>query len=223
MTTTRKSILGLAMAICMLTLPAAVNANIIFSDSFESPVTSNPATLDAPANWDYTTGRPDLNGIFNQTASTPYGDQFLRVFSNGGGWNMVTTASMLNHTIALGEAYTLTLNYGTIVTNRSGNFLVQLLAIDGSNNQSVLASDFRSWTTSNLPSSTASDLFTLSHTAADHAGERLAIHITQYAAATAHAIIDNIQLDADATLVPEPASLALLGLGGLLMIKRSRA
>lgn len=206
-----------ALVAAGVTHVATADAAVIFSESFESPspaTTGNP--LDTPAGWTFpVNGRPDLTGLYS--ATTPYGAQVFQGYAGGGGWDMNTTASILNHTIASGEQYTLTFNYGSRRSDRAGNFTAELVSIDGGNNITVLASDSRSWLAGH-GYSVASETFSLSHTAASNDGERLAIRIRHQTAATAYASFDNLELD----VVPEPSTALLCGLGTLLLLRRRR-
>jgi hypothetical protein len=123
--------------------------------------------------------------------------------------------------LSIGDTVTLTFDYGNLgaVSNqaRAGNVKVQLLAIDGVGTETELDAQQFTFTNSEFLGGLDGD-FSLSHVVGSNAGERLAFRVA--AQGDNHTVIDNLVLDVVA--VPEPASLALLGLGGLLMASRRR-
>jgi hypothetical protein len=205
-------------AIALLASPT--HAAFILTESFESPDTAdNSDPLGTPTGWTWETRNSTANqGILNYASATD-GSQVFFAFS-GQAFDIQTTASILNESITVGSTYTLTLDYQGYANNRIIRFGVRLLAIDGSNNVTQLATNTVNVASGHgLTGSTWNTSFSLGVTPTTNAGERLAIEFNNGGATTtAGGYIDNLKLD----VVPEPSAALLGGLGFLILLRRRR-
>ena len=196
------------------------NAAIVYTDSFESPDISGESGNPLPTGW---VERLDISGTARtaQTSAfpTPFGDQVLGMFGGGSAvYEVITTASILNETILSGFSYSATVHIGKRTDRNPKVGVIRLAAVDGGGSVTVIDS------TTGTPALTDfSETLDVSYVAdGTYAGQRLAIILGEIAGTsggTRHIGFDNLSVD----VVPEPGSLALMGLGGLCMLRRRRS
>jgi uncharacterized repeat protein (TIGR02543 family) len=169
---------------------------VIFSESFENPDVINDGSTD-PVGW-VQTNHPgyvhisDENDTSKDFTSTPYGEQALTCY-HGGGATATTTSTILNEVVAADTLYKLSFHVSAAPGRPKADYVVTLLAIDGSGVETVLGSV----TGANDGSSDMSytDLLEVTTTTAN-VDERIAIRL-QHNTATAwqdKPNFDNVQL-----------------------------
>lgn len=210
------SLTALAIIVTAMGVGTA-NAAVIFTEDFESPnATGSENPRLTPDGWEWTVrGREDISGL-----NVSDGDQFLHGYHGGGNFAIQTTSTILSDTVISGSTYTL--SFKAWEASRGLHFEARLLAIDDDNGGAVteLASD--SFESDGVHTSKAGAYdFTLETTPTSYAGQRLAIDINGSPYSSSHhSAFDDVELTS--SVIPEPASLALLALGGLLIAGRRR-
>lgn len=209
----------------LLGLTLSSHGAVIFNESFEHPVTTNPDPLDTPTGWTWTTGAATNNrGVYDYANATDGSQIFFLFLRGGSSYAIQTTDTVLNESITVGSTYTLTLDYQGYRSDRILRFGVRLLAInDTTSTVTELATD-----TVNLASGHGfagtnwnTTPYSLVVTPTTNAGERLAIEINNGGATTVGgAYIDNLTLSVEA--IPEPSAALLGGLGLLALLRRRR-
>jgi hypothetical protein len=200
-------LLGLAT---MALIASPARADVIFSESFESPDTAdNSDPLGTPTGWTWVTRNiTNILGVFNYANATD-GSQIFFGYA-GQSYVIRTTDTILNQTVAVDSTYTVTLDFQGYANNRPIRFGIRLLAIDGSNNVTELAADTVSLASGHgLTGTNWNSTFSLAVTPTTHAGERLAIEINQGASGTAGAYIDKMQLSVNTGVVSAPLALKI--------------
>lgn len=191
---------------------ASANAALIFSDSFENPAVTG-LTNTNPTGWTELGGNTSggINDEDSGKFTTPFGSQVL--WANGTN-QFITTSSILSAVLTANTDYTLTFYVAKRSDVSGGNYKVELLA----------GSTVLNTVTGTTPNNTtfANQVTLLFSPDAGHAGllgQTLAIRVGTNGSYQPQ--FDNFELDA--TLVPEPASLVLLGIGGALLCGRRRS
>ena len=120
-------------------------------------------------------------------------------------WNLTT------YEIATGDVFNLKVDAGA--TGSSGRGIIMELYYDDGTQQHTLGT-----TAYTFPVNKTLSEYTLADVAATEASEGHPIGI-RFAASGYYIALDNVRLD----VIPEPATMALLGLGSLALLKRRRA
>ncbi len=193
---------------------------LIFKGSFEDPDITGLTSTD-PTGW-ASAGHPGYTGLNDENSGaleTPYGAQVARIYSTA---SLTTTPSILDEVVAdplpgTKMLYTLTFNVAERFDREQYDtrFAVDLLA-----GSTVLATLTGEVTTTDM-----SEVYSLIYGANfgdPYAGEPLAIRLRKGAGGDwqSNPQYDNVILTG--VLIPEPASLSLLGLGGLALLRRRR-
>ena len=147
----------------------------------------------------------------NGVIGTMDGDSALFIFESTG----VTLTNTTTEAVADGTMYTLTVGVGGRDAGLSvfGGYLIELL--DG---DSVLASA----TSSTIPAAGTFADVTVNYTGQASDAGNLAIRLSSLDTTTVNRYVDFDNVRLEATVVPEPSSIALLGLGGLALILRRK-
>jgi hypothetical protein len=189
----------------------------IFYDSFENPSILPNKTLDNPnpPGW-FDVGHPNTSGVAHETNgdfTTPFGDQVLKA------WQGQQTGAQKNLGINL-EAdmeYVLTFNVAKRDNQTNGDYRAELWA------GATLLDTVEGLVTTNDMSEAVSHSF---DTSAGTLGEPLQLRMIDPSDGQlvnnwrAGPYFDNVRMTME--LIPEPASMALLGLGGLMIASRRR-
>jgi len=200
---------------------------VIFGEHFEDPdVPGNAERGDGwsnidPVGWT-TTGHPSYTGLADESTttgygfSTPDGAQASWIYGNGA---MMTTPSILSAALEADTIYTLTWDAAKPSNGSDIEYIVELLA------GTEVLSTKTGWATSSDMS--LSDSLTFTADGSDpNLGETLAIRLMKGAGDWHYnPLFDNVQLTAapvGGDIIPEPATLSLLGLGALLALRRRR-
>ncbi|MBT8045298.1 MAG: hypothetical protein KJO79_10145, partial [Verrucomicrobiae bacterium] len=131
------SICRISLLFLALTLPHAANAEVVFSESFESPVVSgfDDNTVPDNGNWVGSSGayNASVRGLYNDFVawpgtskfSTPYGDQgYMLAYSTT---QLTTAQGATGQTITAGVTYTLTFN-AAFESGASADYKAELVA-----------------------------------------------------------------------------------------------
>jgi hypothetical protein len=193
---------------------------LIFRESFESPDVTGLTNTD-PTGWT-ATGHPNYTGLNDEDSgvlATPYLSQAVKIYGDA---TLTTTPSILDEVVAdpipgTKMVYTLSFNVAerTDNANYDTRFLVDLLA-----GSTVLATLTGEVTTTDM-SEVYSLIYSANHNG-PYAGETLGIRLRKGSGGNwqSNPQYDNVILTG--VLIPEPASLSLLGLGGLALLRRRR-
>ncbi len=209
-----------ALAAGSMAISSASAAPItVLNHSFEAPGLSDGGVGAAATSW--TTGG-GVVGQFNPTAAeytgatgsgTPSGGSGSQVvFASGGGFHSQT----LTDTLQVGT-YTLTVAVGNRSNFAMGNWVFDLRANGIS---TVLATS--TGNSELLTSGAFTDKVLIFNVLAGNPNLGTALGIVLSSDASGAAEYDNVRLDFAPVAIPEPASMALLGLGSVLLLARRR-
>lgn len=211
----------LASAVSLSALASVSRANLLTNGSFEDQTYSESyaGTTNAITGWDTAVGGGPYDGVYvsNGAVTGKDGNNYL-----GLSYEIGTTDPSYRPAVTPGEGLTLSLLYTTAGDNGGSydntpvylDYFTASGAADGSDrvitlpavtSNGLTAKDFLPYTgTDTVPANAAS------------VGVRIVAPTAEYDSTD---LIDNVQLNP----VPEPASLALVGLSGLAFVRRRRA
>lgn len=217
----------------LLTAGTTTQAAVIFSDDFESPdVTAGQSDGNTSGAIDSTKWQRNTQGFGSNRQGTvdeshgdftdPVGEQaYAFRYTNSG----ITTKDGLIGALTSGETYTVSFDVVLDGHNSTTPYSAALVTFNGGLRDRMNGGGIAQNTTAVLATATGNSTgdglyttVTFSYTA-DGTEATLGQDVAlRFAGATSSAIIDNVSID----VVPEPGSLALLGLGGLLIGVRRR-
>ena len=201
-----------------LVLATSANAAIsIVNPSFEDTVYGDQGSGTGTAGWvngsggTYNPQDAQFTGTTGAPGTIPGTGDGTQVAYMNGSSPMYQSVG----TIAAASVYELTVAIGQRLETAWSNLTVELRATN--QNGTVLASDV--FDAADAPDGTFSDV-SISFNSADFSGEVSNDLVITFRSVGVQALYDNVRLTE--TLIPEPSSLALLGLGGLLVARRRR-
>lgn len=217
-------------AIAIMAMVSSAGAAIIFSSDFEGHGNTDTNALSTydkhppvPTGWvaanqGYGSGSAGLNLIDTNTV-------YSFRYTNSG---LTTNAGVIG-ALTAGATYTVTFKVAADDSQPDGNlelpYTVRLVTFNGAARNDVRnntgATGILASATGNAPGDGSFATVTFSYTAdgtESTLGHDVAIRIF---GATTTANIDDVSVDVE--IIPEPATLALMGLGGLLMLRRRKA
>ncbi|MFK7790381.1 MAG: PEP-CTERM sorting domain-containing protein [Phycisphaeraceae bacterium] len=230
--TNTPTLLAACFGTALLASSAAAAPITVDNFSFETPDVTNDQQQGLPSGWT-ATGTNNINAAMRvrdtgplASLPVPEGNQWGQLqYTNGtiGTGNNIVLSQDTGEVIQEGFTYTLTVAIGEQNNQFTGENIARIFL---SGSAGGLASPFAIEDDIDPGATSTTSVwadFTTSFTAtAAQAGQTLVIGLgsgTNFNSGTSNVGIDNVRLDA---VVPEPGSLALLGLGGLLIARRRR-
>lgn len=233
-----KIIATFATAALLAGLPA--HGAIVFSDDFESPdVTgaqsdgNTSGAIDTAkwvkANQGFGSGRQGTVDESHGDFTDPVGEQgYAFRYTNSG----ITSQTGVIGALTAGETYTVTFDVVLDGHNNTTPYNAMLVTFNGGNRNDTRGGGTTGTTSTlatvsspsdglggNITVNTTYQTVTLTYTSDGTEAELGHDVAVRFIGATSSAIIDNVSVD---VLIPEPGSLALLGLGGLMVGYRRR-
>ena len=208
----------------------------IFSESFESPVVSGYAANTVPdTGWVGATQghRANWRGLYNEgdgsVFTTAFGEQaYLLDYTNSG---LTTDEATITDVLTAGVTYTLKFNVA-VREGESGSYRVELVAFDLGDDDAARTECRRNLRPGTILAFATGDVTTsdmwanggivFTPDSSDPSlGKQLGIRLIK---SGGDMLYDNIKLTDNslADVIPEPATLSLLGLGALLALRRRR-
>jgi hypothetical protein len=212
-----KAVLTIVAALLMLSASAGA-AVVIQNAGFEDPVLSDGAWNYAYVGWGTSddgwvgTWNPDATGavFYGYGGIAPEGENVG--WAGGSATEAYGLGQVLAETLAPGMTYTLTVEVGHNYYYPLNGYQIQLLAAD-----TLLAEDDSTLTIAKDTFETSTVTYTYDPVHSTLVGEPLEIRLIAKAGSD-EVDFDNVVL----TAIPEPATLGLLGMGVLALIRRKR-
>lgn len=211
----------LAMAVAALVLPvAAASANTpipVSNHSFENPTLSSGGYVASFPDWSTSAVSTGHAGIWNDSAIGKDGNNIVYLYT---GYSL---AQNLGHTIQPDATYTFDVLFGFYDTGGGNSGLMEVYAGGTVEDGFVTGGQLLDSLTLVASDSSTMDPFSFDWTAPSSGGgvgESLSVRLAMSPQATngTYGSFDKVEVG----LVPEPASLSLLGIGALMLCRRRR-